>query len=272
MVQNCALIAFLNRTDDVNHLMRTLSEHVSTRSMWTRLTTSCRKWQLVLLCLLHADPRFSVVGSTKSILRTILQQTESEYPSPLRALIVNNRPSPGEVSSVFNLDDIVWFDTQHPTQVACLCLYIIDYPALHRPDGCILHYFTLLKCANNRMFLSSSYASDYVCVSQCTNAISRRVFDDFCIAITRPSENEIGSFFERFFIPSRMMQTRVPDKESNNPLQTADERIDSEIRVYTHNLYKIAVGQFTRYSPHIQDVVKSLYSDANRATCEYDDF
>jgi hypothetical protein len=260
MTKKCDLIAFLYRIDDVNHLMRQLSEHVSTRSMWQRLTTSCRKWQLVLLCLLHADPRFNVISSTKSILGAILQQTESEYPTPIRALIVRNRPSLDEVSLVSNLDDVVWFDTQHPTQVACMCLYIVNYPELHRPDGCILHYFTLLKCANNRMYLNSSYASDYVCVSQCTNVLSRRVFDEFCIAITRPSENEIGSFFERFFIPSRLMQTRVESEtERNHQTQTVDERIDSELRVYTHNLHKISVGQLSRYSHHLQDVVKSLH-------------
>jgi len=136
----------------------------------------------------------------KAILHTILQQSESEYPTPTRTLIVSNRPSPDDVFQVSTLDDVTWSDmplsttqamwettfprnshaglgrpfyeqniltsmkhfrkvpTQsdvaisrkccfpHGKQVACLCLYIKDYPTLRQSDGCILHYFTLLQC------------------------------------------------------------------------------------------------------------------------------
>jgi hypothetical protein len=263
MTETFDVVAFLRRTDDVNQLMRQLSEQVSTRSMWQRLTTSCRKWQLVLLCLLHTDPRrIDSVPHIKAILHAILQQSESECPTPLRALIVRNRPSPDEVVPVSTLDDVTWSNTPFSTtRVACLCLYIADYPTLRLPDGCILHYFTLLQCANRRVYLNSSYASDYVCVSQCTRALSRRAFDAFCVAIEDPRsrESEVRAFFAAFFIPRRLVQTRVEhETERDHRTQPLDARIESEIQVYTRNRYKIAVGQLSQYSHHIQDIACSL--------------
>ena len=263
MTETFDVVAFLHRTEDVNQLMRQLSEQVSTRSMWQRLTTSCRKWQLVLLCLLHTYPRrLDLVPRVKAILHAILQQSESESPTPLHALIVRNRPSPDDVFPVSTLDDVAWSDTSRATcRVACFCLYIADYPTLRRPDGCILHYFTLLQCANRRVYLNSSYASDYVCVSQCTRAVSRRAFDAFCVAIDDPRrrESEVRAFFAAFFIPRRMVQTRVEhETERDHQTQSLDARIESEIQVYTRNLYKIAVGQLSQYSHHIKDIACSL--------------
>ena len=259
LAQDGELMAFLRRPDDVNHLMMLLHEHVSTRSMWHRLTTSCRKWQLVLLCALHAGPHLDV-PRVRAMLRVVLQQTDAESPTPIRALIVRNRPSPTEVSVVTGWDDLVWDETQHDARVACLCLYIRSYAEMRHADGCILHYFTLLRRPSGRIFLSSSYASDYVCMSQSTKAISRRTLSEFCAAIGEPGKSErvIRSFFETFFVPREMMWLRVEHEPERRCALTTDERVDAEIRVYTHNRHTIAVGQLTRYSEHIREIRRTL--------------
>ena len=261
MSNRCEFLAFLHQTNAVNQLMRRLNDHVSTRSMCKRLTTSCRKWQLVLLCMLHVEPYIDI-SRIHAVLEIILQRNEREYPTPLRSLIVRNRPSPTEVAMVSTCDDIAWFDAPHHTRVACMCLYIANYPTLRHSDGCILHYFTLLTCANHRMYLNSSYGSDYVRVSQRTRSISKRVLNGFCAAIQTPvaSERVIRTFFEAFFTPRHATTTSFEhENETERRGQwTVDECIDSEMRVYTHNLYPIAVGQLTHYSKHLLDAINHV--------------
>ncbi len=155
----------------------------------------------------------------------------------------------------------MWADTALDIRVACLCLYIVPYPTLHVADGCILHYFTLLRDASGRVYLNSSYASDYVCVAQCTTALSRRAFERFCIAIGEPIEAErvIRAFFATFFLPKNRMQARVEHESERTHSLSPDECIDAEVRVYTHNRYPIAVGQLFRYSAHLREVTDGLF-------------
>jgi hypothetical protein len=255
---SCELIALLSRVDEVNHIMTLLNDSVSTRSMKKRHTASCRKWQLVMLCILNIGPLFRV-KLIQAILHAVLQKTNSEFPTPLRSLILMNRPSPSEVTCLTSSDDIVWVETQCQVRVSCLCLYVESYHALHRSEGCILHYFTLLQ-HGGRMYLNSSYKSDYVCVSQYTTEISRRVLDEFCVAIRTPvtSEREIATFFEAFFIPSRLTQTYTSCETERNQPQTSEQCACSEIEVYTRNLYPIAVGQFGNYSGHLKTVIQTI--------------
>jgi hypothetical protein len=238
-----------NYRQRINDLMSVVKTGPVTRNMKTRITRSCRMWQLVLCCINHLyllghDPFDKLYFTGSYILSKVfnhlqLNAKDEEF-LHIYDYIFGNKYIADMFENDLNLQK---------GYINFMCMTINN-----GGKRSIIHYFSVFHDERGDYYLNSSNGSEHVCIPQYTSRLTEEEWQNFITKVQSTGDNtDDGNLTKQDCILKYFLNFDGNDEEIDG---LAD--VQRELAYYMQNTTKLHLLKVGSYSLPIYNLLESI--------------